>query len=147
MRKRMASFVCFCALAPAVVSAQVSPSTGAIRGSVLDQTAATVPSASVTLTNKSLALTRDTKTQADGTYSFPLVPPASGYEVTIAAQGFRKEVLGDLTVRVTEITVANAKLQLGATTEEISVRADAQSVQTTSATLGAVVTSRIASSL
>jgi hypothetical protein len=122
---------------------QVSPSTGAIQGSVVDQTGAIVTDASVTLTNKSLSLTRDTKTQQDGTYLFPLLPPASGYEVTVSAQGFRKEVLTDLTVRVTETTVANIKLQLGATTEEVSVRGDAQAVQTTSATLGAVVPSEV----
>jgi len=127
-------------LGPAVwLQAQVSPSTGAIQGSVVDQTGAVVPGASVTLTSKSLSLTRDTKTQQDGTYLFPLVPPTDGYEVAVSAQGFRKEVLTDLTVRVTETTVANVKLQLGATAEEVSVRADAQAVQTTSATLGAVV--------
>lgn len=95
------------------------------------------------LANKSLAFSRETKTQSDGTYLFALVPPESGYEVTVSAAGFQNEVIGNLTVRVTETTVANVKLQVGTSSETVSVRADTQAVQTTNATLGGVVPSEV----
>ncbi|MGI8746594.1 MAG: carboxypeptidase regulatory-like domain-containing protein [Bryobacteraceae bacterium] len=126
---------------------QVSSSTGSIQGRIADSSGAVVPQAAVTLINQALALSRQTKTQADGTFLFPVLPPASGYQVMVEASGFQRQVLPDLTVRLTEITVANAKLTVGTSTEEVTVRSDAQVVQTTSATLGATVSARIAGSL
>jgi hypothetical protein len=127
--------------------AQVSPSTGAIQGTIMDQTGAVLPGAAVKLTNQSLGLTRRSLTQGEGTFLFPLVPPGGGYDVTVEAKGFQRHVLTGLTVRVTEVTVANARLQLGSTNEEISVHADAQVIQTTNPTLGAVMTSEVIVSL
>jgi hypothetical protein len=123
--------------------AQVSPSTGAIQGTIVDQSGGVVADTPVTLSNASLGLTRQTKTQGDGTYSFPLLQPASGYEVTVDVQGFQKQTIGEITVRVTEVTVANAKLQVGTANQQVSVQADATAIQTTNATLGGVMTSEV----
>ncbi|MGI8745520.1 MAG: carboxypeptidase regulatory-like domain-containing protein [Bryobacteraceae bacterium] len=129
------------------MSAQVSSSTGAIQGTVQDASGAVIPGATATLTNATLAVNRQTKTQADGTYSFPFVQPTTGYQVSVEANGFQRVVLPDLIVRLTEITVANAKLPVGSATEQVVVTGDAQVVQTTSATLGAVVTSQVVTAL
>lgn len=136
------------ALATCVASfAQVNSSTGVIQGTVEDASGAIVPGATVTLSNPSLALTRQTLTQSDGTYIFSAVQPASGYEVTVDAKGFKREVIPNLSVRVTETTVANVKLSVGNVTQQVVVQSEAQAVQTTSATLGSVITAQVATAL
>jgi hypothetical protein len=129
------------------VSGQVSSSTGAIQGEVRDPSGAVVSGANVTLANPALAITRQTKSQSDGTYIFALLQPSTGYRVTVEAPGFQRTLLADLTVRLTETTVANASLTVGATSEEVSVTGDAEAVRTTSSTLGGVVTTHTIVSL
>lgn len=63
--------------------AQTSATSGAVEGLVRDPNGAVVPTANVTLVNASLGVKRTTTTAADGTYIFPLVEPASGYEVDV----------------------------------------------------------------
>ncbi|MGH9937208.1 MAG: carboxypeptidase regulatory-like domain-containing protein, partial [Blastocatellia bacterium] len=132
------SFVCFwmCALA-CCAYAQVSSATGAIQGTVTDPRGAVVPNATATLTNAALGLTRRTTTQSDGAYSFPLVQPAGGYQVTVEAPGFQRKVFTEIVARVTETAVVNIQLSVGSTAEEVVIRGeDAQPVQTTNPTLG-----------
>lgn len=127
--------------------AQTTSSTGAIQGTITDPSGAAVSGATVKLSNQTLSVERETKTSTDGSYAFPLVQPATGYRVSVEANGFRMAVLPNLTVRVTETTVASARLELGTTTETVEVAATAQQVQTTSPTLGGVMTTQVITSL
>jgi hypothetical protein len=130
-------------LIPHAGFAQGSSPTGTIQGTVEDPSGNAVQGATVVLTNASLALQRETKTEAGGTYIFLLLPPASGYQVSVEQAGFSREVLTDLTVQVTENTVANVRLSVGGVTQEVTVRAAEESVNTTSATLGGVIDARV----
>ncbi|HEX4951673.1 MAG TPA: carboxypeptidase-like regulatory domain-containing protein, partial [Blastocatellia bacterium] len=142
----VAMFLLVCTLTMAS-SAQTSQATGAIQGTVLDPTKAVIVGASVTLTNPALGLNRKTTTQGDGTFMFPLVQPAEGYRVTVEATGFQRRVLENVTVNVTETTVANVPLAVSTTNEAITVTNEAQPVQTTNPTLGNTLTTRVISSL
>ena len=62
---------------------------GTIRGVVTDATGATVPDASVTVTNVNTGLTQTTKTSSDGVFNV-LYLPAGEYTVTTVKAGFRK---------------------------------------------------------
>lgn len=126
---------------------QVSVNTGAIQGKITDPNGAVIQGATVVLTNASLGLRREAKVFNDGTFIFPLVQPSGGYQVEIEAQGFRRHVIQDLTVRVTETTDASAQLALGAVSEEVIVAAGVATVQTTSATLGGTLERKVVSSL
>jgi len=128
--------------------AQVSSATGAVQGIVTDPNGAIVPNATVTLSNQSLGISRKTQTQSDGAYSFPLIQPADGYQVTVEVLGFQRKVFPEIVVRVTETAVVNIQLTLGSTAEEVVIRGeDAQPVQTTSATLGGTLGGRVITSL
>jgi Carboxypeptidase regulatory-like domain len=127
--------------------AQASTSTGDIQGIVLDATGSAIENANVVLINHSLSLGRQTKTQSDGRYTFPLLQPGSAYEVSIQADGFKREVFTNLSVRITENTVANAKLSLGEVSQNVEVSGDAETIETTSATLGGIVGARVITSL
>jgi hypothetical protein len=106
-----------------------------------------VVGAKVTLSNSALSLERETKTQSDGTYIFPLLQPAAGYQVSIEAPGFQQQFLSDLTVRVSETTIANATLSVGSVAQQVVVSGETQQVDTTSSTLGEVVSTTVIAAL
>ena len=120
--------------------AQTSESTGAVQGVVKDPNGAIIQGAKVTLINTALAVHREIMTQGDGGYVFPLVAPASDYEVDVEHPGFELAVNTNLTVRVTEVTTANIQLKLGAVSERVVVSGSAEIVQTSNATLGGTLT-------
>jgi hypothetical protein len=126
---------------------QASTSTGDIQGIVSDSSGSLITNARVVLTNPSLSLERQTTTQSEGRYTFPLLQPGSGYHITIQADGFKEQVLKDLSVRITENTVANARLSIGEASQHVEVSGDAEPIATTSATLGGTVGTRVITSL
>lgn len=119
---------------PAV--AQVSPTTGAIRGTVADPSGAVVPKVTIVLINSNLAIHRETKTEEDGSYLFPLVPPASGYELDVSAQGFAKAVTQNIVVRVTEVATIPISLKIATQTNQVVVTTAVQTVDTSNPTTG-----------
>lgn len=127
--------------------AQISVSTGAIRGTVTDSNGEAVVGATVVLTNSLMGVNKETKTESDGTFIFPLVQPGSGYQVEIRATGFQRQLLSDLVVRVTEVTAASAKLEVGGLNQEVNIVGESQRVQTDSATLGGVLNTQVITAL
>ena len=113
--------------------------TGGLTGTVTDPSDAIVQNATVTLTNPSTGQTRIETTGGDGAYRFALLPPGA-YSVKIEATGFRPVEVKQVTINVTEVPVLNAKLKLAAgTAEKVEVEGNAETVQTTNATIGTVV--------
>ncbi len=119
--------------------AQITSQTGAVRVTVTDPQGAAVVGAKVTLSSKtSPSVTKETI--ADGTVVFPLVTPGA-YNVTVEAANFSRAVLNNVNVAVTEVANLTVKLELGQVSTEVQVSADvAQTVNTTNATLGDVLT-------
>ncbi|HEY6969701.1 MAG TPA: TonB-dependent receptor, partial [Candidatus Angelobacter sp.] len=102
------------------VYAQVDYSTGTLRGTVTDPQGAVVPGATVTVTNPSTGVTKTAKTGGDGAYRIQALPPGS-YVITVAAQGFSKEVAKGIEVTVGEIQSYDAHLKVGTASEIIEV--------------------------
>jgi hypothetical protein len=119
--------------------AQISSSTGAIQGSATDPQNAAIPGARVTLTNVGTGASTETTTQPDGTFIFPLLAPGQ-YKIRIQADGFETAEIDGVTVDVTRVTTANAKLKLGQVTTVATVSEAAATVDTRTATTGDVVT-------
>jgi hypothetical protein len=116
--------------------------TGAISGTVQDQTGAVVANAEVRITNQDTsAVTRTTKTDESGSFTATLLPVAS-YTVTITSAGFREARLPDIAVRVTETTRMTAKLVPLQVLEKVEVQALVQAVETTTATTGQAIESK-----
>lgn len=127
-------------LVPIPARAQTSATSGAIVGVVKDQNGAVVPGAKVTLVNTSLGVQSVVTSSAEGSYIFPLVQPGSGYEIDVEHAGFKKAVVNNLTIRITEVTTANVALALGEVSQEIVVSGAAAPVETANATLGSTLT-------
>jgi hypothetical protein len=120
--------------------------TGAIQGTVTDPSGAAVPGAAVTATNVATGTVTTRTTTAAGYYVIPLLDPGE-YTVTVRATGF--ETLTQLHVIVDALaTVAvDPKLQIGATTQVITVRERPTVLNADDAVLGSSVENQIYDSL
>jgi len=134
----------FLATVPSLM-AQTS-STGALTGRITDSSGAVVPNAALTLTSVDTAQSRTATTGADGTYTFGLLPPGN-YQLKIEASGFKGVQIPSVTVLVTETEALDRALEVGATTQTITVEGAVETIQTTSSAMGAVLTSRIVTEL
>src|SRR5437016_14371155 len=123
-------------LAAIPVAAQLP--TGAILGTVKDSSGASVPGATVTVRNTDTHFTRTQMTEQDGSYRFPELP-VGHYEIRAEAAGFRTETRTGLNLEVTQQGVINFSLQVGATTQQVTVSSEIPLVNTQDSTLGGTV--------
>lgn len=112
-----------------------SRNTGEIRGTVM-ASGATVPNATVTLTNIDTGETKDFVTNQNGIYD-TVSTPAGNYNITFTATGFKKLVRGPITLQVDVIT-EDASLDVGAVTETVTVTAGAQLLETETSHIGTI---------
>ena len=122
----------------ATMLARAADPTGTIAGTVADQSGAAIVGAKVTAISPATGLSRETTTSADGGYVFPLIP-AGTYNVIVEASGFRRFEQRGVDVKVNSNSTVGVTLQLGATTESVTVDANAEMVDTRSGTLAQVV--------
>jgi hypothetical protein len=113
--------------------------TGEIAGTVLDPSKAVVPRATVTVTNSGTGLAREITTNSAGSYSVTLLPPGV-YLVTVAASGFKTANDQNATVQVATTTTLNFSLEIGQSTQQVTVEANAEVLQTQESTNGGTTT-------
>src|SRR6266849_5244574 len=111
--------------------------TGALTGTVTDPNKALVADVQVTITNEVTGESRTVVTQQNGTYVVPLLQPGS-YQLEFMKTGFKKAVKTGLRVNVTETARLDIDLEVGTVQEQVSVTAEAELLQTESASLGRV---------
>ncbi len=112
--------------------------TGQIVGTVTDPSRAAMPQAEVTVSNEATGLARTVKTNDEGDYTVPLLPPGM-YSVTVLAPGFKTQTSSNIHVQVGSTVTVNIKLQLGQASEKVIVEAAAEILHTENATNGAIV--------
>lgn len=112
--------------------------TGTIAGSVLDPSGAAVAGAKVTATNPNTGFTRNGVTTTSGDFVFPLLPVGT-YTVSIEAQGFRRLEQKGVDVRTDQNSTVAVTLQLGQTSEAVTVEANAEMVETRTGALSQVI--------
>lgn len=98
-------------------------STGSIRGTVADNTGASIPGATVTVTSTATGQTRTQESNESGLFVFPELAIGS-YTVVISRQGFqtqKRPATELLTGQTIDLEVA---LGLGSQTETVEVRGD-----------------------
>jgi hypothetical protein len=99
-----------------------------------------VPNATVTVTSVATGQARTTTTSVNGTYSVGFLPPGD-YHVKFEASGVAAAA-PSVTVNVTETPVLDEVLNVGAQTQQVEVHSGQEQIQTTSATVGSVVSGR-----
>jgi carboxypeptidase family protein/TonB-dependent receptor-like protein len=131
-------------LAAVPVNAQILY--GSVVGMVKDAQGATVPGATVTIVNKETNLTRDTVTNAEGTFSLTNVLPGP-YDVRIALTGFREGVRTSVPVTIGQVSRVDVTLEIGTMTETVTVASEAQLLQTDKADVSTELSSKELTSL
>jgi hypothetical protein len=126
-------FVFFC-----IHSGAYAQGLGTITGTVGDSTGASVPSASVVLTQLKTGETLAVQTHADGLYVFPSVAPAD-YRIDVLAKGFKKYVQTGITLQADQSLTINVALEIGSEQVTVNVEADAAQVNTSTGTLSQVI--------
>ncbi|HMS09881.1 MAG TPA: carboxypeptidase-like regulatory domain-containing protein, partial [Pyrinomonadaceae bacterium] len=97
--------------------------TSTVSGTVVDQTGAVVPGATVTISNPATGLARSATSSSNGRFSFPGLPPAT-YRVEVTANGFKKLVKSDLQLVVDLSIDVNLALEPGDVSVVVDVTAN-----------------------
>ena len=101
-----------------------------------------VPNAAVTLTNIQTGLAPSTISDSAGRYNFPQLP-SGAWTLSARAPGFAEQVVNDVQLQVGTATTINvAFTKVGATSETVTVSAEAVQVNTSDATLGNAITTQ-----
>lgn len=122
-----------------VVTPAFPQASGAITGTVRDNTGAVVAGAGVTISDPQRGLQHKATTNADGDYLFAAL--ASGiYNVSVTAPGFEKYQAKNVVLRVAEKIRVDATLVVGKVTSEIVVEGSAAGkVETQSSELAGAI--------
>jgi hypothetical protein len=118
-----------------------SASTGALTGTVTDPSGGVVPGASVTLVNAATGQSQTTESGSNGVFRFSLLAPGT-YSVKVSAAGFKTTEVPSVVVNVTETPVVDAKMEVGETSQQVTVSGEAVTLQTENAAAGTLVDSR-----
>ena len=118
--------------------APLAAQTGAISGAVKDPAGLAIAGAGVTLIHQDTGARRTQTTGATGYYSFPELPPAS-YRIEVEAWGFKRFVRADILVDVDHNVVVDPKLEIGATTDSVTVVAETTLLESNTSSLGQVI--------
>ncbi|MEO7145218.1 MAG: TonB-dependent receptor, partial [Bryobacteraceae bacterium] len=102
---------------------------GTITGTVSDPAGAVVPGAPVMAINAQTGIQSKTVTTSTGNYTLGSLP-AGVYDVTVEASGFKKHIQKGVQVQVAETERVDAALEVGATSESVTVTADAAILKT-----------------
>src|SRR2546430_11753903 len=142
LTKRALIAAVFCVIAVSICCPLMyGQATGSFSGTVSDKTGSVVNGAKVTITAQSTGLSREARTDDTGHYLVPVLPVAD-YTIRVESQGFQTAEQKDLRLQVDEHREVNFTLVPGAVTENIEVSATEVAVETSTPTLGQVITSQ-----
>ncbi len=120
--------------------------TGTISGNVHDKTGAVLQDVSIRITNLKTGRVWEVKTGSVGEYSATALP-VGPYQVEATKAGFKTGKVSNIVLNTTETARADIGLEIGASTDQVTVTAEATVVNTNTSDLGATIDSRSVSSL
>src|SRR5262245_36460574 len=131
---------CFCALMTSVAFGQGDR--GTITGTVTDPSGAVVVGARVRAENAATQNVLEALTTATGNFTLPQVPVGT-WDVVVDAAGFKKFTSRRNTIEVAQTVRVDAILEVGASSETVSVQADAVAIRTESADITTTVSNQL----
>jgi hypothetical protein len=111
---------------------------GGLTGRVTDISGASVPEASVQIRNLETGQETRAGTSSDGAFVASSLAPGM-YRMSVSKTGFRTTVRETVLVSTATVTTADFVLELGATSESVTVSGGDVQLQTTSAEIGTVM--------
>jgi Carboxypeptidase regulatory-like domain len=118
----------------------------AVGGQITDEQGRVVPGVTVVLTNLNTGVPYEAKTNGDGLYNAPNLPPGI-YRANVKKDGFKSIVKGDIELHVQDNASINFQLQIGSVSETVTVEAGGLVINTTDATVATVIDRNFAENL
>src|SRR5262249_13003506 len=112
--------------------------TASLGGDVRDSLGSAVPDARVPVRLLGTGCAQEVRSDAAAAFLFSHVP-VGNYELGVEKAGFTSYVQSGIHLTVDRVATQNVTLQVGAVTEAVSVQAEAELIQTRTATAGALV--------
>lgn len=109
-----------------------------LRGAVTDPSGAVVPSATATVTQVGTGFSRSVSTDSAGNYLFPSLQPST-YMLRVVAKGFRESVHSAILLQADQNVVVNVALEIGQSSQTVTVGAIPPQVDTTNGSLSQVI--------
>jgi hypothetical protein len=132
------ALICLLALLAAAPATFAQAVSGTILGSVNDPSGAAVAGARITLTNAQTGFARTVTSGADGEYVAPSLPPGA-YTISVEQAGFKKLALSNVQLSVDQKARVDLKLEVGATTESVTIEGTTPLIQTESSDVSGLV--------
>lgn len=132
MRSRLLLLLVLLALlCPRASLAQTT--SGSIAGTVTDSQQAAIANATVTVVDEAKGYSQKATTDAEGRFVFPQLPPAT-YVLSVEATGFKKLQKTDIVLVANDkLALGDMALEVGTTSETVTVVAEATQLQAESA--------------
>jgi hypothetical protein len=124
-------FFCLCPIAVYAQSAEVG-------GAVQDPSGAVIPKASVEFRNQDTGVRRQASTNGDGLYHITGIDPGK-YDATVQAKGFKTLTRENVVFQVGDKARIDFKMQVGDTSQSITVDGSGQQINTTDGSVSTVI--------
>src|SRR6266568_6744133 len=121
-----------------VTTSHAQSTNATVGGQITDEQGRVVLGVTVVLTNLNTGVTYEAKTNGDGIYSAPNLPPGI-YRANVTKDGFKSIVKGDIELHVQDVASINFQLQVGSVTETVTVEGGTSMINTTDASVSTVV--------
>jgi hypothetical protein len=142
MLRRLVGLTLVLLIAVCVSAHAQESASSAIIGLVTDPTQASLPGATVTVTQVATGAQRVVVTDVEGRFSVPGLRPAT-YDVKVELSGFRPAEMKELVLRTGETMRPTLTLSLGALEEQVTVTGESPLLQTSSASVGQVISEKM----
>ncbi len=126
--------ICFLLVVSQLVQAQVLY--GSLVGRIEDPSGAVVPGAKVSVTNKSTGQQRDVTADDSGSFAFRDLQ-VGVYDLKVVQDGFKTFSKASLNITLNNIVREDVRMEVGATSESVTVTAEAPTLQTDRADVSA----------
>ncbi len=100
----------------------------AIEGTVAEQSGKVIPGAQMILVNIETGVTQTAKTNSEGSYRFPSLPPGR-YKITASSTGFKSATQENITLEGSEVRTIPIMLEVGEVNEKVTVTSEPLPVQ------------------
>jgi Carboxypeptidase regulatory-like domain/TonB dependent receptor-like, beta-barrel len=121
-----------------LATASAQQDMGSVTGTVRDSSDAVLPGVRVMATELATGVITETTTNAEGLYTLPALK-IGHYRVAAELSGFKRAVADSVQISAQSRVRVDLQLELGAMTEEVSVKADAPLLQTETSLLARVL--------
>lgn len=113
-----------------------------VTGRVSDPSGASVSGAAVRVTNVNTGATFEATTNEDGRFVVPSILQVGVYKVEASMAGFKKAASENIELRIGDVREVNLTLQVGATSEQVTVTSETPLLNTETSSQGDVIAGR-----